>query len=174
MIDVCRMMQCMSIAVSVLVKSSKLLRLMVCAIGVLTVFFAILICMDRIGCFPFLSRMVIISVSIVVVVNCIVYLFKPIKTYRIDISNIGQIRLTAYFIHDDSHDDHGNNGEIVSMMDGSTLWPSLLLLCLQSDTGRKHILCVLPNSVPSQSFRMLLVACRWIAGHSHDSNKSEV
>lgn len=164
-----RMICRMSIAVSILIKPSKVLRLMVGAIGVLTACLAILIGIDSVGYFSFISRMVMVSASIVTLGSCIFYVLKPIKTYRIDISNTGQIRLTCLNLYPICNADNGNNGEIVSMMDGSTLWSGLLLLRLQLDTGHKHILRVLPDSVSPESFRMLLVACRWIAAHRHDA-----
>ncbi len=166
-----RMIWRMSIALSTLIKPSKLLQLMVGAIGVLTTCFAILIGMDSIGYFSLLSRMVVVGASVVTLGGCLFYFFQHARTYRIDISNTGQIRLTIYPIF---NSDNENGSEIVSMMDGSTLWSGLLLLCLCSDTGHKCILCVLPDSVPPGSFRMLLVACRWIAAHHHDSIKREM
>ncbi len=160
------MIHCMSISVSTLVKPSKLLRLMVGTMGLLTICFSILIGMGAVACFSFFSRMVIVGASIVVIGCCFFYFFQYDKTYRIDIANSGQIRLTAYTSF---HNDNENNGEIVFMMNGSILWSGLLLLRLKSDRGREHILRVLPDSVSSESFRMLLVACRWIAAHRHDS-----
>jgi|SRR5437016_2110191 len=91
------------------------------------------------------------------------------KTLRLDISGIGQIRLT---------DDKGLAGisaaasidaahcELVNLMPGSTLWPMLLLLRLKSEDGRTRVLRILPDSVAPETLRRLSVACRWIAAHN--------
>lgn len=178
----------MSIAVSAIVKSSRLLQLIVGAIGLFTVSLAILISADWIGYFPFFSKIIIVGVCVAATVTCLFYVFQSTKAHRIDISNIGQIRLTVYHVYQRLHctllydflqnrqgrravDESNLNGEIVYLMDASTLWPQLLLLRLQSDNGRKHILCILPDCVSPESFRSLLIACRWIAAHSHASER---
>ena len=60
------------------------------------------------------------------------------------------------------------NGEIVRLMEGSTLWSGFMSLCLQSENGRVTVLRVLPDSVSEQEFRMLSVACRWVATRGNE------
>ncbi|MYM66658.1 hypothetical protein GTP45_07410 [Pseudoduganella sp. FT55W] len=43
---------------------------------------------------------------------------------------------------------------------GSTLWPRLLLLRLQDETGRVQLLTVLPDCVARQQWRTVALACR--------------
>lgn len=80
-------------------------------------------------------------------------------TRRIDISGLGEIRLTV----------QQSMGEaapraLVQLMPGSTLWPGLLLLLLREPgNGGITVLTILPDSVPREQFRKLGVALRAIA-----------
>jgi len=62
----------------------------------------------------------------------------------------------------------GDDGEIVRLMDASSLWPNLMFLHLQTESGRMVVLRILPDSVSPQEFRAISVACRWIAARSND------
>ncbi|MFD2272258.1 flagellar hook-length control protein [Undibacterium arcticum] len=91
------------------------------------------------------------------------------KTLRIDISGIGQIRLTddkALADISASASIDAAHGELVSLMPGSTLWPMLLLLSLKHEDGRTWVVPVLRDNVASDAFRRLSVACCWIAAHN--------
>lgn len=99
------------------------------------------------------------------------------KTYKIDISGVGQIRLAGITPRSASSSsapaplvsprvDTGRS-EVVRLMDGSTLWPYLMLLRLQAEDGRVTIVPVLPDCVSVATFRALAVACRWIAAHNN-------
>jgi toxin CptA len=68
----------------------------------------------------------------------------------LDISGVGQVRLTVY----------QQTGAVVRLLDGSTLWPGLLLLRLRGDDGRVRVLAVLPDSVARAERRALALACR--------------
>jgi hypothetical protein len=79
--------------------------------------------------------------------------------WRIDISGVGQIRLTVY----QARRDAGAVAESVTLMAGSTLWPGLLLLRLLAADGAVHVLLIWPGNVARQAFRPLSLACRAIA-----------
>lgn len=87
------------------------------------------------------------------------------KTYRIDISGSGQIRL---FPQQTSHADKnpGHVGTLVSLLPHSTLWPHFLLLRLRAEDGQVHVLPILPDCVSPDSMRAVAVACRWITAHN--------
>ena len=87
------------------------------------------------------------------------------KTCRIDVTDIGQILLV-----ENSHEAGAGsvettvaNAEVVQLLGGSTFWSSLMVLRLQSASGRIHRLVLLPDSMDRETFRALSVACRWIA-----------
>jgi toxin CptA len=71
---------------------------------------------------------------------------------RLDISGVGQIRLTVY----------QQTGTVLRLLDGSTLWPGLLLLRLGDGDGDggTQALVVLPDSVTRTERRALALACR--------------
>jgi toxin CptA len=75
---------------------------------------------------------------------------------RLDISGIGQLRLTVY----------QQRGSAQRLLDGSTLWPRLLLLRLAGEDGRVRVLALLPDSVAPAAWRPLALACRAAATHS--------
>ncbi len=101
---------------------------------------------------------------------------KP-KPRRIDISPVGQIRLTVY--------QHTGEGRATSafasrpaavpareaeaplvLLAGSTLWPDLLLLRLGSVDGPVRELLVVPGCVAGPAFRPLALACRAVAARA--------
>ena len=68
----------------------------------------------------------------------------------LDVSGVGQVRLTVY----------QQTGGVLRWLDGTTLWPGLLLLRLGGDDGGVHVLLVLPDSVARAERRALALACR--------------
>lgn len=81
------------------------------------------------------------------------------KVRRIDISGLGQLRLTV-------QQGIGANDarvELAGLLRGSTVWPGLMLLRLRRADGRVSALALLADSVESGQFRRLSVAIRNIA-----------
>lgn len=87
------------------------------------------------------------------------------KACRIDVTDIGQILLThtAHEAVADRTDSAIAATEVVQLLGDSTLWSSLMVLRLQSASGRITRLVLLPDSMDREAFRALSVACRWIA-----------
>jgi toxin CptA len=80
-------------------------------------------------------------------------------TRRIDISGLGEIRLTV-------QQSMGETAprELVQLMPGSTAWPTLLLLLLRDPgNGALNVLAILPDSVAHEQFRKIGVSIRAIA-----------
>jgi hypothetical protein len=77
------------------------------------------------------------------------------KAHQIDISGLGQIRLTVQ-----QNVDRTPVAVPVQLLPASTLWPQLLLLLLRDGAGRVSAVVVLPDSVAPGTFRALAVACR--------------
>jgi toxin CptA len=104
----------------------------------------------------------------------VLQVFRSIKTFHLDISGIGQIRLTQYSGVSDFADrkssplDEGD-AAVVQLMKESTLWPHLLMLRLKSEHGAVFTVPVLPDGVSGDGFRELSVACRWIAARAADT-----
>jgi hypothetical protein len=99
-----------------------------------------------------------------------IYRLKRLQdSYALDIGGTGQIRLTALAVSA-KQGNHSNihplwRGMLVTLLPDSTLWSRFMVLRLQDDGGRIHVLPIWADSVSSESFRALAVACRWIAAH---------
>ncbi len=90
------------------------------------------------------------------------------KFQRLDVTGIGQILLT----HTDIEAAGGRTAdgppaaEVVQLLRDSTFWSSLMVLRLQTVSGRTLSLVLLPDSMDRTAFRALSVACRWVASRS--------
>ena len=90
-----------------------------------------------------------------------------VKAHQIDISGLGQIRLTVQqHIGQPPAATPGQPclpaAREVRLLPASTLWPRLLLLLLRDAGGGLTPVLVLPDSVPPAAFRALACACRAI------------
>ena len=155
----------MSIALSVVVRPSFFLRLMLAGFSLLAIGSGVLLGGALAGNFsyPLAGAGISYGAGLILMYS----LYQSGKTRRIDISDGGQIRLTVYQVMRDGDLRAGVGDETcsqeVSLMAGSTLWPGLLLLLLRAGDGRLTILPVWPDSVAVTQFRPLAVACRAIS-----------
>jgi hypothetical protein len=82
---------------------------------------------------------------------------RPCRNARqIDIFGVGQLRLTVY----------QEEAMALRLLDGSTIWPGLLLLRLGGGDANVQVVAVLPDSVTRADWRVLSVACRAIAARA--------
>ncbi|MGK5023789.1 hypothetical protein [Janthinobacterium sp. RB2R34] len=90
------------------------------------------------------------------------------KPHTLDISPVGQFRLTEHAAYG-----HGPVSATapLSLLPGSTLWPSLLVLRLSDDEGRIVTLVVQRALPATKAFRELAVACRAIAARGRGHKK---
>jgi len=86
------------------------------------------------------------------------------KTRRIDISGLGQFRLTVQQDLGTNDTQNAPAGQPVTLAAGSTAWPHLLLLLLRAEGGALTALPVLRDSVDPDAFRALSVAVRAAGG----------
>jgi hypothetical protein len=156
-----------TIAVSVVVHPSKGLLRAVYAMG----------CVAMLAAFLILFQPCNLSTGIRLQISAIVSIFAGLavfrasrhrKTFHIDISGIGQIRLTQYSGVSAIHENgslalDGNPGLVVHLSPDSVLWPQFLLLRLKPDRGPVTSISVFPNSISGPGFSHLSVACRYIA-----------
>lgn len=88
------------------------------------------------------------------------------KPQALDISPVGQLRLAVYL-------EHGGAVPLppaapaVRLLPGSTLWPSLLVLCLTDDAGRRTAVLA-QRGRGCAAFRPLAVACRALAARGKE------
>jgi toxin CptA len=108
------------------------------------------------------TRIAAAAACVVIAVLVLYHVSQSRKTYRIDISGVGQIRLTEF--KGLATPLSAGGSEVVQLAADSTLWPKLLRL--QAEDRRIAVLPILPDSVAVSEFRALSVACRWIAAHN--------
>ncbi|PIG29884.1 hypothetical protein CLU93_4204 [Janthinobacterium sp. 35] len=88
------------------------------------------------------------------------------KPQVLDISPVGQLRLALYLEHGAAPSGAGPLvPPVLRLLPGSTLWPSLLVLCLANAAGRRTQVLAQRGSACT-AFRPLAVACRAIAARS--------
>jgi toxin CptA len=81
------------------------------------------------------------------------------KVRRIDISGLGQLRLTVQ----QGIGSNETRTDLADLLRGSTVWPGLMLLRLRRADGVVGAVALLPDSVEPGQFRRLSVAIRDIA-----------
>ena len=150
----------MSIAVSALVRPSRLLALL--SLSMCIVLLCTSLLLARVADEPLHHALAIVCA----IAGGVVFLFplRRRKAVRIDITGLGQIRLvdTSLVAEAGLTRLSAGNGEVVQLLSGSTFWSSLMVLRLQSGSGRVTVLIILPDSIDGGAFRALSVACRWI------------
>ena len=157
----------MTIAASVVVHPSRSLSLSIYAMASMALIAAFLILFGP-NELSWVSRL---QISAIVSISAVVTVFKAgryRKTFHIDISGIGQIRLTQYSGVSIPYKNTGmpldcSSGQLVHLCPDSILWPHLMLLRLKADEGEIFSVPVLHDSLDAADFAQLLVACRWIA-----------
>jgi toxin CptA len=148
----------MSIAASAVVVPSRRLRALVAAFGLcnLGAAFALAVALsERFLLAPFSAAFFLAAAAALLHAAA-----RKRKTLRIDVSGLGDLRLTV------QQDLRTNDAECdpatgpVFLSPGSTVWPHLMVLLLRSEGGALTVLPVLRDSVTAQQFRALSVAVR--------------
>ena len=150
----------MSISVSVNVKPSRQLSMMMHAFCILIAASGLMVGIGLLGDWPLKQRIFIAAASVICPLFALLHYRRQQRYYRIAISDSGTIRLAVYA---ESQFSEGASWDAVCLLDRSTLWSGMMLLRLQSESGRVHVLRILPDAVSQHEFRALSVALRWIA-----------
>jgi toxin CptA len=174
----------MSIAVSTVVRPSRILAFLTMAMCALVLCIGGAIAAGLIGELGLQARLPLGALCIFLPALVCYRTVQNRKAHHIDITGHGRIRLVEHSalvgkimtaelrIHRGRAGDAP--GDIVSLMPDSTLWPAFLLLRLETDEGRIVVLPILPDSVEGGGFRALAVACRWIAAHNNPKDHTQV
>ena len=98
--------------------------------------------------------------------------------HRLDISGLGQLRLTvqqemrpagaAGALHVAGSSGPTSEGVAVTLLPGATVWPGCILLRLRTAAGKTVTLVVLPDSMSPGDFRALSVTVRSLAQGARD------
>lgn len=158
----------MSIAVSALIKPSRCYAILVIGFAAFFWLTGMLIFAGRMGGFILYARIWLMPVFLLAGLLLVFDYFRTRKTLRIDISGNGQIRLKEYKGNefDVSESENGSsNGSPWKLMGNSTIWPWLMVLNLESETGHISRILIFFDSMPTDDFKVLYAAFRWIDAH---------
>lgn len=165
----------MSIAVSAVVNPSRSLLATVGGMCVGIAFGAGMIGFAQLSEMSNQARMLTAGISILAVFFAFYWVLRARKTFRIDISDIGQIRLEEYIETGDiSSLTEVAKGKVVELLPDSTIWNHLLLLRLQHEGGQITVLPILRDCVEKDAFRLLSIACRWIAAQNNRPENGQI
>ena len=158
----------MSIAVSVQIKPSRCLAVLMAAMAFGFFLTAVLILFGRLGNFVSYGKPVLVCVFLAAGAMLVGALFRMGKTFTLDIYGNGQIRLKQDKRYElvtsaKNHPDRQNGN--LTLADHSTVWSWLLILRLETESGETTRLIILFDSADPEAFRKLYVACRWIDAH---------
>ena len=151
----------MSIAVSALVRPSRLLRSALLMLAMANGGAAAVLVFGAPGSFQL--QLLLAAACLLAALAAGRAAAQSGTTRGIDISGPGQIHLTVQLSLGAAAPRHP-----VQLLPGSTVWPTLLLLLLRDvDQGVLHVLIILPDSVSHEQFRKIGVAIRAIAGRDN-------
>lgn len=162
-----------SIAVSVVVKPSKILLCTVFLFSLSVTLIAAGVALGFIGDLPLTIRIFVVCLTLFAVACALNWLIRQRKIVRLDISMNGQIRLVE---HNGLTDlpllcqDEPEGDPVMQLMPDSVLWGSMLLLRFKSEAHERITLLILRDSINAHAFRALSVACRWIAAQNNPAN----
>lgn len=167
-----------ALAISVMVRPSRLLLLAAGGICLAVLCAAGLTAFGGADTLPSMLRFSAAGICAVLAASGFFRVLGARKTFHIDISGVGQIRLrqdidlAASAAHTKHAITDGQSGaEVVQLLADSTLWPHFMLLRLKFDNGRIAAIPVLPDSMDADSFRRLALACRWVAAQTSARNE---
>lgn len=167
----------MSIAVSAVVVRSRWLSSAVAGICICVALTGFTIAAGLVGELSVLEKCAVAGICFSIAAYVFFRTVRIGKTCEIHVSGTGQIRLRELLsnshapVRKDAEYSVNQHGELVRLLPASTLWSWLLILHLRHENGRNSILTILPDAVGEESFRALLVACRWIATRSAEDTR---
>jgi toxin CptA len=159
----------MSIAVTAVVRHSRMLRLAVVVMGAISIAAAVLLAFggaDAEVPLPQWVRGVIALLIIAGAMQTVRHHLRAVPPVTIDISAAGAIRLSGAQ-HTVTPPAAPGEPCCWNLLPGTTISEYCMILRLENTDGQHQTLMVLPDTVPPTSFRALAVACRWIAAHNN-------
>jgi len=145
----------MSIAISVVLKPSKILRFCAILFAFLLLFIGIYI--GSLKTLPLLNQFVLIAICCFAACRSFLYNQKIAKTsWRINIDGQGQLRCQS----------NAQADAVFELAAGTTLWTQALFLRLHNQEKNVKInIVILSDALSKDEFRRLSVACKWIGAH---------
>lgn len=160
----------MSIAVTAVIKPSRLLRLALAGYAAASVAAAVLVAAVQPARFHAPAALAAACAAVALVASRAAV--QAPNARRIDISGPGEIRLSVQ----QSLGVAAAQNAPMQLLPGSTVWPSLLILLLRNtENGAVTVVAILPDSVNAGQFRKIAVSIRAIAGRDNKfSGKNKI
>lgn len=163
----------MSIALSTIVKPSRLLLALMAMQCALAGLVGILIAGGVVGTLLLPVRVVLATLCLAAAICGMLRYYRERCAIQVEISADGQIRLADVAAK--------NENQILrpmlvpaQLLESTTIWSNLLLLRLRLASGSVRTIAILPDCVSNDTFRVLSVACRWIAAHRSSTHKTGI
>lgn len=148
----------MSIAVSAVIKPSRLLRGVLALYAAANLAVAVFLAWSAPGAFR--APVAIAASCLLAAAGAALGYASAGKRRRIDIFGVGEMRVT---VQQKLSGTAVQNGP-VTLMPGSAIWPGLLMLLVRGEGGATTVVAVFADSVNAGEFRALAVAIRAIGG----------
>lgn len=162
----------MTIAVSAQIKPSRFFSSCIFGMAIMLLLTGLLVISEQAGTFSLAGRMIVTAVSLVSALFLVFLHFRSKKTVQIDISGSGQIH-----IREDIHNvsaqvsrqkQIASDADVFYLVNGSVIWPSLLLLHVESDSKEKKYLMIFSDAVKEEEFKALYIACQWLIVYQNE------
>ena len=153
----------MSIAVSAVIKPSRLLRASLAAHGAACAGAGAFLAASPAGTFLYSGAL---AACCFACAGAVMLAWRGAgKMRRIDISGLGKLRVTVQLNGGETDGKSTGAGvSLATLQPGSTVWPRLMMLLLRDGEGGLSVLAVLPDSLNAEQFRVLAVAIRTMGG----------
>lgn len=115
----------------------------------------------KIGAFAFGSSYWIPLVLVVLALCLIFKWYRMPAGYRLSVTADSHFHIMP----DTQHPVDADTQEQWEMLADSTIWTSVIILRLQTESGRKKTLVIFPDAVEADAFRNLYTACNWRLMH---------
>lgn len=148
----------MSIAVSAVVKPSRLLRGVLATYAVANLAVGLAVLSAAPGAFR--APRLVAACCLTAAAGALAGLCSAGKKRRIDISGVGEMHVTVQ----QKLAETGLRNMPCKLLPGSAVWPCLLMLRVLGDDGKAAVVAVFADSVSAEEFRALAVAIRAIGG----------
>lgn len=147
----------MSIAVTAVVKPSRLLRGALATYGAASLAVALVV-LAAPGAFR--APWLVAACCLLAAMAAVAGLAAVGNKRRIDISGVGEMRVTVQ----QKLREKGMKNMPCKLLPGSAVWPGLLMLRVRGDDGTVAVVAVFADSVSAEEFRAIAVAIRAIGG----------
>lgn len=148
----------MSIAVTAVVKPSRLLRGALATYGAASLAVALVVLAAAPGAFR--APWLVAACCLLAAMAAVAGLAAVGNKRRIDISGVGEMRVTVQ----QKLRETGMQNMPCKLLPGSAVWPGLLMLRVRGDDGTVAVVAVFADSVSAEEFRAIAVAIRAIGG----------